>query len=215
MLSDLREEKENSDSENVYLRQILSWESAREPQLGMMIRQFKKEDGFSVGYKYSQADFESVLDKVLEWSKLTPEQRFPKTHNTKGFKPDQPKDGIFQEPPKKPPKKLVWIPSLKSFRTALTPFRGPPRPNPRLNPRPPNLSLHHKLQSLSLSLSLSLRPLCVTTVTIRVTLRSFASEGSERRGWRSLGGTRTSSTRRVVDLSFLGAWSGQTAGRVV
>jgi len=107
LLSDLREEKENSDSENVYLRQILSWESAREPQLGMMIRQFKKEDGFSVGYKYSQADFESVLDKVLEWSKLSPEQRFPKTHNTKGFKPDQPKDGIFQEPPKKPPKKLV------------------------------------------------------------------------------------------------------------
>ena len=31
LLSDLREEKENSDSENFYLRQILSWVSAREP----------------------------------------------------------------------------------------------------------------------------------------------------------------------------------------
>jgi len=78
LLSDLREEKENSDSENVYLRQILSRVSAREPQLGMMIRQFKKEDGFSVGYKYSQADFESVLDKVLEWSKLSPDSAFPR-----------------------------------------------------------------------------------------------------------------------------------------
>ena len=68
MLSDLREEKENSDSENFYLRQILSWISAREPQLG-----FKKEDGFELVYKYSRADFECVLDKVLEWSKLTPE----------------------------------------------------------------------------------------------------------------------------------------------
>ena len=37
LLSDLREEKENSDLENFYLRQILSWVSAREPQLGMMI----------------------------------------------------------------------------------------------------------------------------------------------------------------------------------
>ena len=106
LLSDLREEKEKSDSENVYLRQILSWVSAREPQLGMMIQQFKKENGFGVGYKYSQADFEGVLDKLL--GKLTPEERFPKTHNTKGFKPDQPKDGVFQEPPKKPPMKPVW-----------------------------------------------------------------------------------------------------------
>ena len=43
LLFDLREEKENSDLENFYLRQILSWVSAREPQLGMMIQQFKKD----------------------------------------------------------------------------------------------------------------------------------------------------------------------------
>lgn len=71
VLSDLREEKENSESENFYLRQILSWASAREPQLGMLIQQFKKEDGFGLGYKYSKADFECVLDKVMEWSGLS------------------------------------------------------------------------------------------------------------------------------------------------
>ena len=37
LLSDLREKKENSDSENFYLRQIFSWVSDREPQLGMLI----------------------------------------------------------------------------------------------------------------------------------------------------------------------------------
>ena len=31
LLSDLREEKENSDSENFYFRQILSWVLARKP----------------------------------------------------------------------------------------------------------------------------------------------------------------------------------------
>jgi len=40
LLSDQREEKEDSNSENSYLRQILSWVSAREPQLGMLIQQF-------------------------------------------------------------------------------------------------------------------------------------------------------------------------------
>ena len=73
----------------------------------MLIQQFKKEDGFSLGYKYSKADFEYVLDKVMEWSKLTPEQRFHKTHSTKTFQPDQPKDGVFEEPSRVPPKKPV------------------------------------------------------------------------------------------------------------
>ena len=51
----------------------------------MMIQQFKREDGFGVGYKYSKADFECVLDKVMEWEKLNPEPCFPKTHSTKTF----------------------------------------------------------------------------------------------------------------------------------
>ena len=99
----------------------------------MMIRQFKKEDGFGVGYKYSQADFEGVLDKLL--GKLTPEERFPKTHNTKGFKPDQPKDGVFQEPPKKPPVKPVWTPKPKDLKNSLDSLPGTSKAKPKAGPK--------------------------------------------------------------------------------
>ena len=170
-----------------------------------------------MGYKYSKADFECVLDKVLEWEKLTPEQRFPKTHSTKTFQPDQPKDGVFEEPPKVPPKKSVWVPKPEHMKNTLDSLLGTSKTNPRLYPSPPSprlrsLSLH---LSPSLSLSHGRRPLCVTTVTVRVTLRSFASGGSGQRGWRGPGATRTSSTRRAVDLLYLGAQRGEMAGRVV
>ena len=33
------------EEENSHLREILSWVSAREPQLGMMVQQFKRPDG--------------------------------------------------------------------------------------------------------------------------------------------------------------------------
>ena len=45
-------EKANLENENTYLRAILSWVSSCEPQLGMMIKQFKRGDGFGVGYCY-------------------------------------------------------------------------------------------------------------------------------------------------------------------
>jgi len=213
LLSDLREEKENSVSENFYLRQILSWVSAREPQLGMMIQQFRKKDGFGLGYKYSQADFKSVLGKALEWSKLTPEQHFPKTHNTQSFQADQPKDGVFDEPPKVLLKKPVWVPKPKGVQNPLDFLPGTSKAKPKAKPKATNprlisLSLHHQLLSPSLNLSFGLRPLCVTTVTSRVTLRSFASGGSGRRGWRSPGGTRTCSTMMAVDLLYLSARKG-------
>ena len=41
-----------------YLRAILSWVSGSEPQLGMMINQFKRGDGFGVGYTYTKSDFD-------------------------------------------------------------------------------------------------------------------------------------------------------------
>ena len=101
----------------------------------MMIQQFKKEDGFGLGYKYSRADFECVLDKVLEWSKLTPEQHFPKTHTTKSFQPDQPKDGVFQEPPKNPPKKPVWVPKPKEVQNNLDSLPGTSKVKPKAKPK--------------------------------------------------------------------------------
>ena len=88
-----------------------------------------------MGYKYSHADFECVMDKVSEWSKLTPEQRFPKTHNTKGFKPDQPKDGVFQEPLKKPPMKPIWTPKPKELKNSLDSLLGTSKAKPKAEPK--------------------------------------------------------------------------------
>ena len=44
-LDNLAVEKANLENENTYLRVILSWVSSSEPQLGMMIKQFKRGDG--------------------------------------------------------------------------------------------------------------------------------------------------------------------------
>ena len=57
-LDNLAVEKANLENENTYLRVILSWVSASEPQLGMMIKQFKRDDGFGIGYTYMKLDFE-------------------------------------------------------------------------------------------------------------------------------------------------------------
>ena len=51
-LDNLAVEKANLENENTYLRAILSWVSSSEPQLGMMIKQFKRGDGFGVGYTH-------------------------------------------------------------------------------------------------------------------------------------------------------------------
>ena len=68
-LDNLAVEKANLENENTYLRAILSWVSASEPQLGMMIKQFKRGDGFGVGYTYTKSDFDRFtvrLARLLE-----------------------------------------------------------------------------------------------------------------------------------------------------
>ena len=57
-------EKANLENENTYLRAILSWVSASEPQLGMMIEQFKRGDGFWVGYTYTKSDFTGCMVRL-------------------------------------------------------------------------------------------------------------------------------------------------------
>ena len=52
------------ENENTYLRVIFSWVSASEPQLGMMIKQFKRGDGFGVGYTYTKSDFDKLYGKI-------------------------------------------------------------------------------------------------------------------------------------------------------
>ena len=49
-LDSLAVEKANLENENTYLRAIRSWVSSSDPQLGMMVKQFKRGDGFWVGY---------------------------------------------------------------------------------------------------------------------------------------------------------------------
>ena len=63
-LDNLAVEKANLENENTYLRAILSWVSASEPQLGMMIKQFKRGDGFGVGYTYTKSDFDMLYGKI-------------------------------------------------------------------------------------------------------------------------------------------------------
>ena len=63
-LDNLAVEKANLENENTYLRAILSWVSSSEPQLGMMIKQFKRGDGFGVGYTYTKSDFDRLYGKI-------------------------------------------------------------------------------------------------------------------------------------------------------
>src|SRR6185437_6992418 len=63
-LDNLAVEKTNLENENTYLRAILNWVSASEPQLGMMIKQFKRGDGFGVSYTYTKSDFDRMYGKI-------------------------------------------------------------------------------------------------------------------------------------------------------
>ena len=48
-MDDLTVEKTNLENENTNLRAILGWVSCHEPQLGMMIKQYQRGDGFGLG----------------------------------------------------------------------------------------------------------------------------------------------------------------------
>ena len=63
-LDNLAVEKANLENENTYLREIPSWVSSSELQLGMMIKQFKHGDGFGVGYAYTKSDFDKLYGKI-------------------------------------------------------------------------------------------------------------------------------------------------------
>ena len=63
-LDSLAVENANLKNENTYFRAILSWVSSSEPQLGMIIKQFKRGDGFGVGYTYTKSDFNMLYDKI-------------------------------------------------------------------------------------------------------------------------------------------------------
>jgi hypothetical protein len=121
-------EKTTLEDENTYLRAILSWVSSREPQLGMMIAQFKRGDGFGVGYAYTQSDFDNLYGKIGEASGLSPGEKPTSTPNTQNTT-----NGVYSEPPRAPPKDQVWIPKPNELRNPLDtlPPQAPPKNTPK------------------------------------------------------------------------------------
>jgi hypothetical protein len=108
-MNDLSVEKANLENENTYLRAILSWVSCREPQLGMMIKQFKRGDGFGVGYTYTQSDFDKLYDKIGK-AAGSPSALNIASSSTQPSLVD-PVEGVLKEPPRAPPQKQVWVPN--------------------------------------------------------------------------------------------------------
>ena len=99
-MDDLAVEKTNLENKNTYLKPILSWVSGREPQLGMMIKQFKCGDGFGVGYTYTKSDFNKLYGKIGKAAGA------PSALNTASTSTQpslvDPMDGVLKEPQKAP-----------------------------------------------------------------------------------------------------------------
>ena len=53
------------EEENSHLREILSSVSAREPQLGKMVQQFKRPDGVGVGFAFTPTDFVNPMARLV------------------------------------------------------------------------------------------------------------------------------------------------------
>jgi hypothetical protein len=111
-LESCRRDKIRSEEDNTYLRSILNWVSCSEPQLGMMMRQFRRGTGTSgVGFALGGKG-EHVYGKVGEFSGLSSSEKPFTTPKLIKINPPKPteltmKDGVFEEPPRAPPQKQV------------------------------------------------------------------------------------------------------------
>jgi len=107
-LDSCRRDKMRSEEDNTYLWSILNWVSCSEPQLGMMMSQFRRGTGTSgVGFALGGKG-EHVYGKVGEFSGLSPGEKpstNPKLIKINPPKPTEPtvKDGVLEEPPRAPP----------------------------------------------------------------------------------------------------------------
>src|SRR5579859_81565 len=142
-VTNCRHEKMRVGEENTHLRSILSWLSSSEPQLGMMVSQFKRGTdttglGFAIGGKG-----EVIYGKVGHGSGLSENEKNPippKLTKITPPKPTQPlvKDGVVQETPKAPPSKQVWVPKPNHLRNPLDTLPSiseDPLPRARAPPR--------------------------------------------------------------------------------
>jgi hypothetical protein len=109
-LESCRRDKMRSKEDNTYLWSILNWVSCSEPQLGMMMSQFRRGTRTSgVGFALGGMG-KHVYGKVSEFSGLNPcEKPFttPKLIKINPPNPTEPtvKDGVFEEPLRAPPQK--------------------------------------------------------------------------------------------------------------
>ena len=83
----------------------------------MMIKQFKRGDGFGVGYTYTKSDFDKLYGKIGKAAGV------PSALNTASTStqpsPVDPVDGVLKETPKAPPQKQVWVPKPNELRNSF------------------------------------------------------------------------------------------------
>ena len=152
-LEEARKDKTRMEEENSHLREIISWVSAREPQLGMMVQQFKRPDGVGVGFAFTPPDIVQPYVKIGEM--LEPSVSAPSSSTAPPVpKPAPVKDGILSEPPRAPPKNPVWVPKPNHLKNRLDtlPPSGKPIPKPKVRTKPPEYLrepqlLHHSLHT--------------------------------------------------------------------
>jgi hypothetical protein len=78
----------------------------------MMIKQFKRGDGFGVGYTYTKSDFDRLYGKIGKAAGNTA------STSTQPSLVD-PADGVLKQSPKAPPQKHVWVPKPNELRNPL------------------------------------------------------------------------------------------------
>ncbi|MGZ7907529.1 hypothetical protein, partial [Haemophilus sp. SZY H53] len=105
-IANVKHDKMQTEEENTYLRTILSWVSCSEPQLGMMISQFKRAVG-APGVGFAQSVDLSGFGKIGESSGLNPCEKPNSTTTPKLAKlplkePAKPitQDGVVEETPR-------------------------------------------------------------------------------------------------------------------
>ena len=150
-LDNLAVEKANLENENIYLKKILSWVSGSEPQLGMLIKQFKRGDEFGVGYTYAKSDFDILYGKIGKAAGV------PSALNTASTSTQpsliDPVDGVLKEPSKASTQKQVWVPKPNELRNPLDTLpattaqvaqkKGAAPPRPKARPPPPKREVRY------------------------------------------------------------------------
>jgi hypothetical protein len=147
-----RHDKTRIEEENTYLRSILSWVSCSDPELGMMVSQFKRGTG-GPGLGFAAKDGSvTCFGKVGEGSGLTPSEKpspTPKLIKTTPAKPITPvRDGVIDEPVRAPPQKQVWLPKPNHLRNTLDTFPDissdpfPRAPQPSKKKAPSHKKIH-------------------------------------------------------------------------